>query len=182
MRDRWRRAPPPRRESRPKASKKRPRRGKSGAAASPADRRGWYRGLGDKPVRLNLTHATIVPDCDRGLKKLRRFGGFYRRLRCRRQNTLSHVVVGLDPAISGRRRDTWVKSTNDAMLTCFSRKTVWSPDPEASPVATLPFRRPGTGRDSPISRSIIGRVDAGRSLSSGRPSAGPGGRHDDNRG
>jgi len=40
-----------------------------------------------------------------------------------------------------------------------------------------PFRRPGAGRDPPISRSIVGHVDAGRSSSSGRPPAGPVGRH-----
>src|ERR1700722_8170891 len=34
------------------------------------------RGLGDKPVRTRLTHTTMVPECDTGLKKLGRFDEF----------------------------------------------------------------------------------------------------------
>jgi hypothetical protein len=37
------------------------------------------RGLGDKPVRTDLTHATLPADCVNDLNKLGRFDEFERR-------------------------------------------------------------------------------------------------------
>ena len=52
------------------SAKKRLRRGKSGAARPSVDRLGRVRGLGDKPVRMNLTPTIWGADWDCRLKKL----------------------------------------------------------------------------------------------------------------
>src|SRR2546421_5256401 len=80
--------------------KKRLRRGRSGAAKPTADSVGRRRGLGDKPVRVDLTHMNLGLDWDRGLLKMRPFSGV---LLTNRSPVFDHLAILRQTALRDAR-------------------------------------------------------------------------------